>query len=150
MEICRDIHDTEMPQWHDEMWEKCHGRIEMRKGYHYWVNSEWFADDWKDSGLSDIMVVEKERYDVKTDKRSSEISFAAASYISNRSSRKNTENKDIGKELFGTVRKHWCIESDHFVRDEGFGEDRIRCFNKWRARAIAATPWWPLSTLPST
>ncbi|UZR99969.1 ISAs1 family transposase [Chondrinema litorale] len=138
LEDCMDIHCSEVPDWMDEICEKGHGRIEKRKGYHYHVAPDLFASSWKSSGLSDLMVVEKERYEVKTGKRSLETSFAAASYISNRSSRKNGKDKNIGKELFDTVRGHWRIESDHFIRDEGFGEDRIRCFNKWRARALAA------------
>ena len=134
LEGCRDIHGSEVPEWTDEVREKGHGRIETRKGYHYRVAPDWFKVDWKDSGISDLMVVERERYEVKTGKSSSETCF----YISNRSNRKNGKKKGIGKELFDAVRGHWRIESDHFVRDEGFGEDRIRCFNRWRARALAA------------
>lgn len=134
LEDCMDIHGSEAPDWMEEICEKGHGRIEKRKGYHYRVSPDWFANGWKDSGLSDLVVVARERYEVKTGKRSSETSF----YISNRSNRKNSENRGVGKELFDAVRGHWRIESDHFVRDEGFGEDRIRCFNKWRARALAA------------
>lgn len=134
LEDCMDVHGSEAPGWMDKTCEKGHGRIEKRKGYHYRVAPDWFADGWGDSGLSDLVVVERERYEVKTGKHSSETCF----YISNRSNRKDGVGKGIGKELFDAVRGHWRIESDHFVRDEGFGEDRIRCFNKWRARALAA------------
>lgn len=133
LEACRDIHSSEHPHWKDEVWEKGHGRIEMRKGYHYRVVPEWFADSWKDSGISNLIVVERKRHEVKTGKESGGTYF----YISNR--RANIGNgQKIGKELFEAVRKHWGIEADHYVRDKVLGEDDIKCFNKWRTRALAA------------
>ena len=37
LDVCKDIHSSETPDWQESVWEKGHGRIEVRKGHHYRV-----------------------------------------------------------------------------------------------------------------
>lgn len=43
----------------------------------------------------------------------------------------------MGVELFQAVRNHWAVEADNNVRDVTLGEDRIRCKDTNRIRAVA-------------
>ncbi len=139
LEACKDIHNTEKTFWTEDILEKGHGRIERRKGYCYHIDPSWFARVWNNSGVAKLMVVERERTNMKTGNKN----VGTYYYISNKKAT-HRNCKDIGIELFQAVRAHWSIETDHYIRDKIFGEDSIKCFNKWRTRAIAATPWWLL------
>lgn len=99
-----------------EVIEKGHGRIEKRICY-VLKETSYFTDykvAWK--GLQKIFAVKREIE--KSGKKSSEISC----YIS---------SKDASaQELLSYTRKHWQIESFHWLLDMDLGEDRCTIRNK--------------------
>lgn len=96
--------------------EKSHGRIERRKCY-VLKEIEYFTEytqEWK--GLKKIFAVEREIE--KDGKKTKEISC----YISS----KNTS----AEKLLSYTRKHWQVESFHWLLDMNYDEDSSRVVNK--------------------
>lgn len=129
LQDCKQIHQNWTCQWQYQEWEKAHGRQELRKGFCYRVSAQWFGDKWQASQIKTLVVVERTRLKTKTQQESLETAF----FVSNLSLEENT-----AMELFQAVRNHWAIEADHYVRDVGFGEDKLKCFNSDRCRTLAA------------
>lgn len=129
LEDCKQIHQNWTCQWHHQEWEKAHGRQEVRKGFCYQVPAQWFGDKWQATQMKTVIVVERTRLRTKNKQESQETAF----FVSNLSLDEQT-----GMELFQAVRNHWAIEADHYVRDVGFGEDKLKCFESNRCRALAA------------
>lgn len=108
--------------------DKAHGRLEVRQGMFYDISGVEFDKRWKSCGLSTLMVVDRQSTNLKTEKVTGERSF----YLSNRP---NTEIKT--KDFFDAIRNHWQIESDNYLRDTTFREDKIRCSNDRRIKTIS-------------
>jgi hypothetical protein len=75
------------------------------------------------------LLMERSNLKISTGKETFEQSF----YVSNLGNVKKNST-----EIFNTIRGHWTIESDHFVRDTLFDEDAIQCRNPERMRIIAS------------
>ena len=98
--------------------EKGHGRITVRRAELYSTGGLKLHGRWADSGIKTLVVMERETFDIKTQKTSRETSY----YISNQAA----EGTDSSKELSRAVRKHWGVESDNWIRDVTLKEDKIR------------------------
>ena len=108
--------------------DKAHGRLEKRQGMFYDISGIKFQDRWKSCNLSTLIIVDRESTKIKTKKTSKEQSF----YVSNKSiSEIQTED------FFNAIRNHWQIESNNYIRDTSFREDKIRCFNHRRIKTIS-------------
>ncbi len=107
--------------------EKGHGRIEKRSYRLYDVSQEYFDERWGSSGFRSLVVADRERIELKTNKLSSEKSF----YISN-----GYASEDNG--YFNAVRNHWSIEVSNHIRDVSMKEDSMRT-NKNEITTIFAT-----------
>lgn len=92
--------------------EKGHGRIEKRE-YFQTNDIEWFSEKDKWKGLKSIGMVR--RTVIKKDKESVEISY----YISSLKAPLDAECDLFAK----AIRKHWGIESCHWMLDMVFRED---------------------------
>ncbi len=79
--------------------------------------------------MATLIVVERTSTQSKTGKTSQETSF----YVSNQSPT-TVESEALGR----AIREHWAIEADHWVRDATFREDRIRCKEPARSKAVAS------------
>ncbi len=111
-----DENDKEQNYETYEVIEKGHGRIERRTCY-VLKDIEYFTDykdTWK--GLKRIFAVKREVE--KAEKKSNEISC----YISSKEA--------SAEELLSYTRKHWQIESFHWLLDMDLGEDRCTIKNK--------------------
>ena len=118
--------------------EKGHGRIEIREGFLYPINTKCLDKGWKGTGIKSLIVIKRRRYITKTGKKSTKtvcfVSNQKLSYCS-------------GKELFENARKHWLIESDNYIRDVNFGEDKIKCFESNTPRVMAVCLNWTINLL---
>lgn len=112
-----------------ETWDKGHGRVEHRKATFYSLEAACFEKKWAASGLATLIVMERESRQGKTGKVSLDTSY----YVS------NALMESIDPEEFSlAIRQHWAIEADHWVRDCTFREDRIRCQEPRRSKAVAS------------
>jgi len=91
-----------------------------------------FHPRWKDSGLSTLMVLERETFNVVEKKTTFETSY----YVSN-SVIDPCHAKPLAEELGQAVRAHWGVESNNWIRDVTFGEDHIKTKKGNQAQIMA-------------
>ena len=99
LEDCRLI-DQHLPaEYSGHKSEKGHGRIETRRARGYSLDKSSLAERWEDAGIASLLVVERERYNVKTQ------SCETAYWASNQAI-----DQQIFIELFEAARRHWAVE----------------------------------------
>ena len=91
-----------------------HGRIETRR---IWTTDE--LNDYLDfPHVGQAFVIERERIEKKTGKRSTELAYGIIS---------RTPEQADAQRVLETNRRHWCIENScHYIIDWNFDEDRSR------------------------
>ncbi len=127
LEECKHIHDNLPAKSEYSTLDKGHGRIDERIGFTYTLNVESLNKRWSDTGIKSLIAVQRERTIIKTEETSSETAF----YISNLKLDEYT-----GKELFDSVREHWTVETDNYVRDVTMGEDKFHSFKNSITRVV--------------
>jgi len=108
--------------------EKAHGRVETRRAWGYGLDKASLEMRWKDAGIASLVVVERERYNTKTQKQSCETAY----WVSNQA----LDGQKFA-ELLEATRRHWAVEVHHHIRDVQMGEDKIVTRNAKEARVIA-------------
>jgi predicted transposase YbfD/YdcC len=98
--------------------EKGHGRLETRKYQVSDISSVEKDERWKNCEISTVVKVEREREEIKSEKKSIETSY----YISNQS-------EDVAG-LCVAIRNHWSVETNNHIRDVTLREDKLRSKNK--------------------
>ncbi len=121
LEDCKHLHQNIKAKHSFSTVDKEHGRIEQRDGSMYHMNVESLDKKWVKTDIQTLVAVERDRTIVKTKKESNETAY----FVTNLKLDEQT-----GKELFNATRNHWSIESDNWVRDVNFGEDKIRCLKE--------------------
>lgn len=90
-----------------------HGRSEIREYRVYDISKEKKAERWERSQIGTLINVKREITTVKTQKKSTEISY----HISNQ--------RNANQELCNAVRGHWSVEVINHIRDVTFSEDDL-------------------------
>jgi predicted transposase YbfD/YdcC len=101
--------------------DKAHGRVTTRRAQLFSLVSLALDARWNDSGLSALMVVERETFEVATQKTSFETSY----YVSNQVPEPSMA-KSLAGELARAIRGHWGVESNNWIRDTTFKEDGVK------------------------
>ena len=101
--------------------DKGHGRVTTRCSQTFSLASLTLDPRWENSGLSTLVVVERETFDVAKQKTSVETSY----YVSN-SVIDSSCIKALAEELTRAIRFHWGVESNNWIRDVTFDEDNIK------------------------
>lgn len=138
LQECRHVHEHLPASFEFCQQEKGHGRIEKRHGKIYTFDWQSLEKCWEDSQMIVLVVVERDRLQVKTGKSSHETAY----FVTNMGL--SPEN---AYELFVAVREHWSVESDNNVRDTNFGEDHIHSFDSNTSRTMAIYITWALNLL---
>ncbi len=130
-ELLEDLKDhlsISKPFSQESSLDKGHGRVEQRQGIFYDISGVVFEQRWAPCGLATLIVVDRETTKLKTGKLTQERSF----YLCNR-----TKAELKTTDIFRVIRNHWQIESENYLRDTTFREDRIKCFNHDRIKTIS-------------
>ena len=109
--------------------DKAHGRIEKRKGLFYDIQGVEFEQRWNPCSLATLIIIDRESTKLKTGKITKERSF----YVSNK-----PKEQIKTTAFFNAIRNHWQIESNNYLRDTTFREDKIKCFNHTRIKTISS------------
>jgi len=141
LEDCKHTHNHLFTKYIFKEYEKAHGRIEHRKAFLYPLNIECLDKKWIKTNIKTLIVVERFRENIKTGNQSKEKAY----FISNQ-----TLTEHNAEKLAKATRKHWAIESEHYIRDKNFGEDLIKTFNSNTARTIAVCISWALNLIRNT
>lgn len=100
--------------------ETGHGRHETRNGTFFDLEKIEFPERWSDSGLRTLIVMERRTIKTAQQKVSSEVSY----YLSNQ--KISPEQFNVQVELFTAIRQHWGVESENWIRDVTFNEDKVK------------------------
>ena len=101
--------------------DKEHGRVTMRRAQIFPMASVSLDPRWEKSNLSTCVVVSRETYEVAKEKTTTDTSY----YISNQAIH-DTQPEVTVAELAQAVRNHWGVESDNWIRDVTFKEDKVK------------------------
>ncbi|MGR8936006.1 MAG: ISAs1 family transposase, partial [Gammaproteobacteria bacterium] len=121
LEQCRDLCRKTAPLAETLSHEKAHGRITTRRNRLFSLAPVALDARWEHSGLSVLMAVERETFEVSKQKTSVEIAY----YVSN-SRLEPAAAGPLAEELAQAVRLHWGVESNHWIRDATFKEDHVK------------------------
>lgn len=95
--------------------ERGHGRVEHRIYRAYDMEGDYSDERWDKSDLRTLVSVERIRKGLKGNRLTHDTSF----YLSN-------QKAERSKELFGAIRGHWRVETNHHYRDVTLKEDKLR------------------------
>ena len=114
---------------------KANGRVTTRRAQLFLLASLTLDSRWDDSGLSTLLVVERETFDVRTKKSRSDTAYYASNAVAEASAA-----GPLAGELAQAVRGHWGVESNNWIRDATFGEDGVKtkAGNQAQVRACCA------------
>ena len=101
--------------------EKAHGRVTTRRAQMFSLACVTLDPRWKDSGLSTLIVMERETFEVAKKKTTFETSYYVSNTVADPS-----DVKPVANELAQAIRKHWGVESNNWIRDVTFGEDSVK------------------------
>ncbi len=118
---CKLLQTQSLPLAETMDHEKGHGRVTTRSSHLFSLESVTLDSRWENSGLSTLVVVERETFNVAKQKTSFETSY----YVSN-TVLKAECTKPLAEELTSAIRCHWGVESNNWIRDVTFDEDRIK------------------------
>ena len=118
LQQCKIVHQQFLPLAKTIGHEKEHGRITTRNAHLFSLTSLTLDSRWKNSGLSTLIVVERETFEMAKQKSSFETSY----YVSN-SVLESDVIKPRAEELTQAIRCHWSVESNNWIRDVTFNED---------------------------
>ncbi|WP_373515571.1 hypothetical protein [Persicitalea sp.] len=128
LEDCRLIHQHLPAECSGQQCEKGHGRVETRRARGYSLDKSSLATRWKDAGIVSLLVIERGRYNTKTQKQSRETAY----WVSNQA----LDGQKFAK-LAEAARRHWAVEVHHHIRDVQMGEDKMVARNAKEARVLA-------------
>ena len=118
---CKLLQTQSLPLVETMDHEKGHGRVTTRRSHLFSLASVSLDSRWENSGLSTLVVVERETFNVAKQKTSFETSY----YVSNSVLKAGCTNP-LAEELTRAIRCHWGVESNNWIRDVTFAEDRIK------------------------
>jgi predicted transposase YbfD/YdcC len=95
-----------------------HGRITARCAKIFPMTSVGLDSRWQESNIDTLVVMRRETFDISMQKMTTEDSY----YLSNQ--KVDTNNK--GVELADVIRKHWGVESNNWILDVTFNEDKVQ------------------------
>lgn len=121
LQQCQTLHSQALALAETVEHEKAHGRVTTRRAQMFSLASVTLDPRWKDSGLSALIVMERETFEVAKQKTTFDTSY----YVSNTMPQPSNA-KPVVKELAQAIRKHWGVESNNWVRDVTFGEDSVK------------------------
>ncbi|QTA88815.1 ISAs1 family transposase [Desulfonema magnum] len=107
-----------------------HGRIEIRFAEFFDMENVPVAERWNDSGIRTLIVATRMTCNISGNGCTEEISY----YITNEKIGKSQD--ELQYEFLTAIRGHWGVESDNWIRDVTFQEDKVRAKDKNQAQVM--------------
>lgn len=121
LQQCQTMSVSIMPLAETVDHDKAHGRVTTRRAQLFSLTPLTLDSRWQNSGLSLLMVVTRETFEVSKQKSSDETSY----YVSNHRL-EPVDAQRLTEELAQAIRWHWAVESNNWIRDVTFNEDHIK------------------------
>lgn len=121
LKVCQDLAAQEKnPLFSNEEHEKEHGRQTSRYAKIHSLNKASLDSRWKEASIQTLVVIKRNTRVISADTESSDTSY----YISNSTMKNNELEKPSG--LVKAIRKHWGVESNNWILDVTFNEDKVK------------------------
>lgn len=120
LEQCKNLAREQKGMFSYENHDKDHGRLTSRYASAYPMDVLSLDTRWERSSLQTLVVIKRETLTLKTNNTSEETSY----YISNHPL-KNNDLKYFN-DLIKALRGHWGVESNNWILDVTFNEDKVR------------------------
>ena len=108
-----------------------HGRIEIRFTEFSDMENVPVAERRNESGIRTLIVATRMSCDISGNGCAEEVSY----YITNEKIGKSQD--ELQYEFLTAIRGHWGVESDNWIRDVTFQEDKVRAKDKNQAQVMA-------------
>ena len=121
LEYCRELaKQSSLAETLD--YDSAHGLVCAREAYLHTLHLSNIDSRWKNSGLQNLVVMNRETYNKSTQKISNETAYYLSNYQDN--NKQYTVNN-----LAKVIRGHWVVESNNWQLDVTFGEDSVKTKN---------------------
>lgn len=100
--------------------DKSNGRITSRQAKIFSIAPKTIAPRWRASSLTTLVVMTRETFHVSKEKSTSDTSY----YISNQMV--SSDDVETSEDLVRAIQGHWGVESNNWIRDVTFCEDKIK------------------------
>jgi predicted transposase YbfD/YdcC len=121
LQQCKMLHAEFTPVAETMSHEKAHGRVTARSVHLFSLASLILDSRWKNSGVSTLIVVERETLEIAKQKTSFDTSYYVSNFVL-----ASDVIKPLAEELSQAIRCHWGVESNNWIRDVTFNEDHIK------------------------
>ena len=116
---CQELEVLPEKLFHFETHEKAHGRLTSRYASVYSMEVLTPDERWKGSHLRTMIAVTRHTLEMKKNKHSEETSY----YINNHGF--SEKDREVASERVEAIRRHWGVESNNWVLDVTFQEDKV-------------------------
>lgn len=120
LQQCEKLAATELAMAALDANDKANGRVTSRRVKLFSIAPKTMAPRWQASGFSTLVVVTRETFQVSRQKTTMDTSY----YISNQTIR--SEDIASSNDLVQAIQGHWGVESNNWIRDVTFREDKIK------------------------
>lgn len=117
---CQALEIESSPFFSHESHEKSHGRLTTRSACVFSMETIALDKRWKTSCLQTLLVIKRETLTIKTGKISEETSYYVSNCIIDK------KKSDMADDLVNAIQKHWGVESNNWILDVTFNEDKVR------------------------
>lgn len=117
---CQNLATQQESLFSYENHEKEHGRLTSRHANVYSMNTVSLDARWESSSVQTLTVIKRETLTLKTNESSTETSY----YINNSLLKDN--DLDSAHDIVKAIRGHWRVESNNWILDVTFNEDKVR------------------------
>ena len=118
-EQCKKLAFEQAETFTSENHDKGHGRLTSRHAKIYSMNTVPLDSRWDSSSLQTLVVIKRKTLEFKSNKTSNETSY----YISNSIIKDN--DLETFFDLIKAIRGHWGVESNNWILDVTFNEDKV-------------------------
>lgn len=120
LQQCEELSTTHPAMMEINEDDKANGRVTSRCARFFSMAQETVAPRWKESGLTTLVVVIRETCQRARQKTMTDTSY----YVSNQTV--GQDDIESAEDLMQAIQKHWCVESNNWIRDVTFNEDKIK------------------------
>jgi predicted transposase YbfD/YdcC len=120
LQQCEQLAATQTAMAERDVNDKANGRVTSRRTTFFSLAQTTIAPRWQASGLTTLVVITRETFQVSRQKTTMDTSY----YISNQTIR--SDDIASSDDLAQAIQGHWSVESNNWIRDVTFCEDKIK------------------------
>lgn len=119
-EQCKNLALEQQELFSCQHHEKDHGRLTSRYAQIFQMNTVPLDNRWQSSSLQTLVTIKRETLTLKTNKTSEETSYYITNFL--------IKDNDLAPsyDMVKAIRGHWGVESNNWILDVTFNEDKVK------------------------